>query len=332
MTEASPEQIRAMWPGLKQTIEQADHIIVASHVNPDGDALGSALAFSFVLDQLGKSNQVLFHHKPPRYLEFLPGIERISNQPIDKPADLAIIVDLEATSRIGESILPAIESAPHKVVIDHHQPNERPGDTRIVSTKSPATAAILADLWLNSEIVITPEIATLLLVGILTDTGNFRFPNTTPHCMHVAADLLEAGAKIREINEAVYLNRPLPAVKLFAKALNNLKLGANNQVAYTTLARSDFESSGAIEEDTEGFVNELLAIDTVRIAALLRESASGRIKISIRSQGPIDTTEIAKQFGGGGHINASGAHSDDPINVAAKKLLQAMVECLESSS
>lgn len=331
MSEASPEQLSAMWPGLLAEIQTANHILIASHVNPDGDALGSALAFSFVLDQLGKSHEVLFHHPAPKYLNFLPGIDRITNQPSGKPADLAIVVDLEAISRIGESIYPAIEAAKKLVIIDHHQPNEKPGDIRIVSTKSPATAAILADLWLPNKVQISPEIATLLLVGILTDTGNFRYPNTTPHSMHVAADLLEAGAKLTAINEAIYLTKPLPAVKLFGKALSNLRLAANNQVAYTTLRQTDFTNSGAIEEDTEGFVNELLAIDTVRIAAILRESASGRIKISIRSQGPIDTTAVAKIFGGGGHINASGAHSDDTIEVAAKKLVEAMVQCLASS-
>jgi bifunctional oligoribonuclease and PAP phosphatase NrnA len=330
MTEASPEQLAAMWPGLLTEIQAANHILLASHVNPDGDALGSALAFSFALDQLGKSHEVLFHHPAPKYLNFLPGIERITNQPSDKPADLAILLDLEAMSRVGDTILPAIESAKKLAVIDHHQPNEEPGDIRIVSTKSPATAAVLCDLWRDASIEITPDIATLLLVGILTDTGNFRYPNTTPHSMHVAADLLEAGAKLREINEAIYLNKPLPAVKLFGKALSNLRLAADNQIAYTTLKQSDFTNSGAIEEDTEGFVNELLAIDTVRLAAILRESASGRIKISIRSQGPIDTTQIAKQFGGGGHINASGAHSDDSIDLAAEKLVAAMIQCLES--
>lgn len=331
MTEASPNQLSEMWPGLLAEIQAANHILLASHVNPDGDALGSALAFSFVLDQLGKSHEVLFHHPAPKYLNFLPGIERITNQPSGKPADLAIVVDLEAIGRIGETIYPAIAAAKKLVIIDHHQPNERPGDIRIVSTKSPATAAILADLWLPNNIEISPEIATLLLVGILTDTGNFRYPNTTPHSMHVAADLLEAGAKLTAINEAIYLTKPLPAVKLFGKALSNLRLAADNQVAFTTLRQSDFTNSGAIEEDTEGFVNELLAIDTVRMAAILRESASGRIKISIRSQGPIDTTQVAKQFGGGGHINASGAHSDDTIEVAAEKLVEAMVQCLASS-
>ncbi len=331
MVEASPEQLSAMWPGLLAEIQAANHILVASHVNPDGDALGSALAFSFALDQLGKSHEVLFHHKAPKYLNFLPGIDRITNEPSGKTADLAILLDLEAMSRVGDTILPAIESAKKLVVIDHHQPNEEPGDIRIISTKSPATAAILCDLFKKSDIQITPDIATLLLVGILTDTGNFRYPNTTPHSMHVSADLLEAGAKLGKINEAIYLTRPLPAVKLFGKALTNLRLAANNQIAYTTLKQTDFTNSGAIEEDTEGFVNELLAIDTVRIAAILRESAYGRIKISIRSQGAIDTTQIAKQFGGGGHINASGAHSDETIEVAAEQLVAAMIQCLESS-
>lgn len=330
MAEASPEELRAMWPSLKAELLAANHIILGTHVNPDGDALGSILAFSEVLTQLGKSHDVLCHHPAPKYLGFLPNLDRVTSKPTQK-ADLAVILDLEAMDRLG-SLRDVFESTEKVVVIDHHQPHEEPGDIRIISTKSPATAAILADLWIGGDDVeITPDIATNLLVGILTDTGNFRYPNTTPHSMHVAADLLEAGAKLRQINEAVYLSKPLPAVKLFGTALTNLRLAADNQAAWTTLRQSDFQRSGATEEDTEGFVNELLAIDTVKLAAILRESHTGRVKISIRSQGNIDTTAVARQFGGGGHINASGAHSDDPIDIAAEKLVQAMVECLESS-
>ncbi len=318
-----------MWPALRKELESARHIIVGTHVNPDGDALGSLFAFSELLTQMGISHDAMCADPVPNYLEFLPRPQPITTDPT-QPPDLAVILDLEALDRLGR-IRPHFESAPRSVVIDHHEVFEAPGDLRIISTKSPATSAIVADLLLGSEVNLTPDMATNLLTGILTDTGSFRFPNTTPHCMHVAADLLESGANLRQINDAVYLNRPLRAVRLLASALSNLKLAANDQVAYTVLKRIDYERAGAIEEDSEGIVNELLAISTVRMAAILRETPSGKIKISIRSQGALDTTRVARQFGGGGHINASGASSELPIEQAAEVLVKAMVQCLASS-
>lgn len=329
MSELSPEQIKAMWPLLRQELQAARHVILGTHVNPDGDALGSLFAVSEALEQLGISHDAMCAHAAPRYLEFLPHPRALATEPSANP-DLAVILDLEAMDRLG-SIRPYFESAPRKVVIDHHEVYESPGDVRIISTKSPATSAIIADLFIGSELTITPNMATNLLTGILTDTGSFRYPNTTPHSMHVAADLLESGANLREINEAVYLTRPLPAVRLLASALTNLQMAANNQIAYTVLRQSDYDRAGATEEDTEGIVNELLAIDTVRLAAILRETKSGKVKISIRSQGALDTTFVARQFGGGGHINASGASSELPIDETARELVRTMVECLASS-
>ncbi len=319
-----------MLPELLQALKQGGRIVIGTHVNPDGDALGSALAFSFALDQLGLTHEVYCHHPAPRILEYLPGLERLRQTPEDlTPPDLAIILDLEALDRLGP-LRTFFESARRTIVIDHHVPHEEPGDLRIVTTTSPATAAILADLFLESEITINADMATCLLTGIVTDTGSFRFPNTTAHCLHAAAALLERGARLNELVEHVYMSRTIPAMRLHGWAMSRLKLDCENQLAWTVIPLSAFEECHASDEDTEGLVNEMLAIGSVQVAAILRESKLGRIRGSIRSRGKIDVAEAARQFGGGGHKNAAGVSFEGDIWDAERALTEALRQCLAS--
>lgn len=332
MAEASPAELGAQWPALLAELRAAGSVIVGSHVNPDGDALGSVLAFSFALDQLGVEHQVLMHHDPPRNLEFLPGLERVGRECRWETPDLAVILDLEAKSRLGESVLGAFESAKRVVVIDHHVPHESPGDLRIVSVKSPATAAILCDLFLAApEVEITPDMATCLLTGIVTDTGSFRFPNTTSHSMHVSASLLEAGADLRTIIEQVYMTKTFPSVKLFGRFLADMRTAENGQIVWSTISYDQFEQAGATDEDTEGFVNELLAIDGVQLAMVLREKAPGVIRGSLRSRGEYDVAAAARPFGGGGHAKAAGVSFDGDLAAAETLMVEALKQCLASS-
>ncbi|MCB0824750.1 MAG: bifunctional oligoribonuclease/PAP phosphatase NrnA [Armatimonadetes bacterium] len=327
MAEKSPQEIREMLPALLEEIHQAESIIVGCHLNPDGDALGSALAFSLMLDQLGKPHEVLCHHAPPRNLQFLPHVDRIKQSTETQSPDLAVILDLEATHRLG-SLEDVFLSAKRTIVIDHHQPHQEPGDLRIVSTYSPATAALLCDLFFDSEIEITPEMATCLLTGIITDTGSFKFPNTTSHSMHVSATLLEKGAKLAQVSEEVYMTKSRASVELLGYCLAHMKLDMDEQLAWTTVPNSVFQQTGATDEDTEGIVNEMLAIESVRVAAILREGKPGKIRGSLRSRGAIDVSQVARVFEGGGHKNASGVSFEGDICDAEEKLVAELRKCL----
>ncbi len=328
MSEHSPEELKAMWPDLLEEIEKAGSIVVSSHVNPDGDAYGSILGFSLMLDGLGKDHDVVMQHEPPANLAFLPGVDRVKQSSRWSNPDLFVVLDLEATSRLGSSVLPIFENAKRVVVIDHHVPHEQPGDLRIVSTKSPATAAMLYDLF-EGDVVISPDMATNLMTGIVTDTGSFKYPNTTSHCMHVAAALLESGASLRQIIEQVYMTRSLPSVKILGNVLAGMNTACDGQLAWATVPYSMFAESGATDEDTEGIVNEMLAVDGVKIAALLREGVPGKIRGSLRSRGQIDVAAAARVFGGGGHENAAGVSFDGDINQAESQLVEVLKSCLE---
>ncbi len=321
-------------PGLVQEFQQqlsgATSVLIGTHLNPDGDALGSALALSFYLWSEGIKNEVLCHHPAPPNLQFLPGVGKVRQTPTQDGHDLGIVVDLEAMHRLG-STAQYLEAMPRLVVIDHHVPMESPGDVRIVDTSSAATAQILCELFARLDANFTPEIATCLLTGIVTDTGSFRFRNTTPESLTWAAKLIEAGGNINLISEEVFQRKPLSGVRLLGQTLEALQLEEEERLAYSTLVVEDFEAADARDEDTEGFVNELLSISTVKVAALFREPKRGRVRVSLRSRGDLDVAAVAQEVGGGGHRNAAGCSFEASMEEALDIVLPRLRACLASS-
>ena len=319
-----------MLPAFLREVRAAKGVLIGTHVNPDGDAIGAALAVSHILDQLGIENEVVCADPPPYYLQFLPGSERISQSPVSKEHSLALVVDLEAQNRLGRAGV-HFERCSRSLFIDHHVPVESPGDVRIVDTGSPATCSIILDMVRDTEITVTKEMAECLLTGILTDTGNFRFPNTNAHALHSAGFLLERGADLPRITREIYLQKELPAVMLGAHSLLRMKTECGGRLAWSTVPLELFKELGAEESYTEGIVNELLSVKGVVIAALLREGKPGKIRGSLRSVGAIDVAKVAQQFGGGGHFNAAGVSFDGTLEEAETQVVAALKRCLESS-
>lgn len=311
-------------------LEAAHTVLIGTHLNPDGDALGCALAMSHYLDGLGKQNEVICHHLAPKNLQFLPGVNRIRLSPSQEKYDLGIVLDLDSMERLGNTE-PYFAGCSRIIVVDHHVPHEAPGDLRIVDTQSPATAVILTRLLLYLNAEITPEIATCLLTGIVTDTGSFRFRNTTAEALSLSAGLLEHGGDIGTVAEEIFQRKPLASAKLLGCALNNMQLDSDDKLAWSVIHYRDFEQTGAKDEDTEGFVNELLSIETVQISALLREAKPGRTRCSLRSRGERDVAAVARVFGGGGHKNAAGCTFDCHPEEAVDLLIPEMRRCLASS-
>ncbi len=326
----SPSEIRACLPHFLDEVRAASRVVIGTHLNPDGDALGSALAVAHVLDQLEVEYDVLCNNAAPANLSFLPGVKRIKQKPKETEHDLAIILDLNTMDRLG-SVQDYFLDVPRTILIDHHIAHEEPGDLRIVSTLAPATASILCDLFDNSDVDLTPDIACCLLTGILTDTGNFRFPNTTPHALHQAAMLLERGADLAGISREVYMTKALPAVQLLGWSLDNMHLEHKGRLAWTMVPFSVFEGFTALDEHTEGIVNELLSIRGVDVAAFARETGSGKFKVSLRSRGDLDMSLVARDFGGGGHKNAAGLTLEGGPHVVEQDLIPSLKKCLESS-
>lgn len=305
-------------------------MLIGSHLSPDGDALGSALALSLALDGMGVQNEVLCHHEPPANLRFLPGVARVRQRPKQDKHDLGVILDLDSTERLGDTG-PYFERCPRLVVIDHHVPHEAPGDLRIVDTQAAATAMILARLFFELEVKITPDIATCLLTGIVTDTGSFRFRNTSPESLHISALLLERGGNINLVSEEIFQRKPLSSARLLGSLLEDFILECDGRLCWGALRLQDFEAAQATDEDTEGFVNELLSIETVQIAAIFREPKPHKIRVSLRSRGDYDVASVAREFGGGGHRNAAGCSFDLYLDEVVHMLIPRLRKCLESS-
>lgn len=312
-----------------ERIRGARSILISTHLNPDGDALGSALALSHYLDQLDVEHEVLCNNLAPYNLEFLPGVKRVKLES-KKSHDLAIVLDLDSLDRLGK-IADPVRDCQSIILIDHHIPHEEPGDLRIVDVKSPATALILARLLFSLNAKITPKIATCLLTGIITDTGSFRYRNTTPESLEISAKLLAHGGDMALINEEVYQKKPLESVLLLQKCLDNMKLVSNGRIAYSVLSTADYEASGALESHSEGLVNEMMFIRTTEIAALIRQPGpEKRVRASVRSRSNIDVAEAVRAFGGGGHKNAAGCVFEVDIEEAEFMLVEALQACLES--
>jgi bifunctional oligoribonuclease and PAP phosphatase NrnA len=314
---------------LQEELRKASSVLIGTHLNPDGDALGSALALSHYLDKIGLQNEVVCHHDAPRNLRFLPGIDRIKRAP-ERENNLGIILDLDSIDRLG-STAPYFEKASRLVVIDHHVPHAAPGDLRIVDTSAPATAVILARLLIELDAKITADIATCLLTGIVTDTGSFRFRNTTPEALSLSAYLLERGGKLTTVQEEIFQSKSMASARLLGRSLETMKFAEDQQIAWSSISSDDFAWASATDEDTEGFVNELLFITSVQAAAMLREPTPGKIRISLRSRGDYDVASVAREFGGGGHRNAAGCTIDGTLAEAEEQIVQGLKACLESS-
>lgn len=319
-----------------QLIEQADTCLVVAHLNPDGDTLGSALALYHGLRSLCKHTVRLLCHDPvPEIYRFLPGSEAVetAQQPITV-YDLALVCDMSQLNRAGRHE-PLIRAARRILQIDHHMPQEPFADVRLVDESAAATAEIAYRLLRALRVPFTPEIATCLLTGIVTDTFSFKFPNTTPRTLRIAAHLQSCGADISEINEQVFETRSFSAVKLLGLALATLKRTEDGRIAWAVIPRSAFEEAGASEEETEGIVNFVRSIHGVQVAMLLRESPNRKIRVSLRSRGAINVAAIAQRFGGGGHENAAGCTLEMSMSEAEQTLLhevQKWMACSTSTS
>ena len=309
-------------------VDGANRIAICSHLNPDGDAIGSTIGLTLALQKYGKKVEMYNQHEIPYNLKFLPGIDQISQIPPIGEIDLAIVLDLNNFDRLGIH-REAFESAKKIIVIDHHVKQESPGDLKIVHTESPATALLIAELLIQLDWEFDAAIAENLLAGIVTDTGSFRYRNTTPEALNIAAKLLDAGADIVKICTEVYTNKPIASVKLLQKCLSKMQLISNDRIAISVLSNEDFAEAGATEVHTEGLTNELLAIETVQIAAVIRQPLERSTRVSIRSREAYDVAAVAAIFGGGGHRNAAGCTLEGDAEKAVHVLVPHLISCLE---
>jgi len=297
---------------IKEEIDKAQNILLIAHKNPDGDALGSLLALGQYLKK-EETNHILFCLDPiPHYFRFLPHSERIINDPQKVTGyeyDVVILLDSGDLEYAGvDSHFRQLKGLPVVINIDHHSTNKEFGHINLVHSKASSTSEIIYHFLDYFRFTINREVATCLLTGILTDTGNFSNLGTTPSSLEVASKLMTSGAKAKEILENTWRNKSLTQLQLWGRALSRLKKDNKTGIITTIITQKDFEELGLPEDDgTEGIANFLNNVEQAKAIMVLREKSDGTIKASLRTTQPnVDVSKIAKAFGGGGHKKAAG--------------------------
>ena len=284
-----------------EKIKQSERIAVISHIRPDGDAIGSLLAVGLSLKEQGKLVQMVLADRIPENFTFLKGFEQVKTF-IQYPVDMVIVVDCSEKSRIGQVLSPELTP---DLNIDHHITNQEFAIVNLIDTEAAATAEILFNIFPKLNLQLTPEVIDALLTGILTDTIGFRTSNVSPTTLRIAATLMEEGANLPNLYKQTLASRSFPALKYWGFGLN--KLTFDNKMVWATLTLEDREKSGYSGRDDADLINLISAIEDVNIAVLFIEQHGGSVKISWRAQNGYDVSELAEQFGGGGHRAASGA-------------------------
>lgn len=300
---------------LKNLIDGANTIGVVSHVNPDGDNLGSSLGFARALRNYGKDTEVVGHDTIDNYLKFLPDLEFYENNYKDS-YDLLLILDASEIERIGDAQSVAVNSK-KTAVIDHHLGGKITSDLNIIHPEAPATCQLIYEIIQRIGMPLDEKTANLLFTGIVTDTGRFMYYDTNRETFEIAGKLLDAGADKENIYSALYQNKPIDVLKFETDLIANAEFMGDRVFAIASIEKVD--QYGVQMGDSEHIVNILRDLEGISISMLVKEYGNGEYKVSMRSKG-IDISKTARENGGGGHANASGfSIFDDSLESAAAK-------------
>ena len=310
-------------------LREHDRFLVVTHENPDGDALGSLLAMTIVLRQLGKDVAMYLAGAGalPREYAFMPLDGLLRELPEDMEERTLVAVDCAKADRMGPDSTP-IDRAKFVVNIDHHHDNSRFGDVNLIVADASSTGELLRDVFGALGVELTPEIAEPLYIALVTDTGRFQYTNTTPKSLRLAAELVEAGADIHAVFQQVYESVEFAKLKLLARALERARVLEGGLIVVSYLVRTDFAEVGAAEPYSEGIIDYLRAVEGAELAALIREPPrdDAERRVSLRASiDELDVSAIARTFGGGGHRQAAGFSSEASIDEITELIRQGFV-------
>ncbi|GJG85258.1 phosphoesterase RecJ-like protein [Gemmatimonadetes bacterium T265] len=326
------EQLRALGPYFRPGIRVA----LSTHINADGDGCGSEVGLARALAAMGLRPVIVNPTPWPDSFRFL--LENAGDGPGDaaveeasakgaaalRGVDLLVVLDIADVKRLG-TLADAVRAfAEPKLTIDHHLPSDEPPSRVVVSDISAsATGELVFDLLAALDRPLTPAIATALYVAILTDTGGFRFSNTSPRCHAVAAELLAAGVDPEAMYRRIYASQPVGKLFLLRDALGTLETDAAHGLAWISIPAGALERYGVKSEDLDGIVEQPRSIAGTRCAMLFRDLGHGKVKVSFRSTGDVDVNALARPFGGGGHAKASGAMIAGALDEVRARVVEA---------
>jgi phosphoesterase RecJ-like protein len=313
--KSSPDQgIDSICP----ILQSADTIYIATHISPDGDAIGSSLGLALALGAMGKRCTVASADPAPPSLSFLPGAKlMVAHPPTNQ--DLIVCLDTGDTSRLGALYTPQAYSGRPVINIDHHLTNTRFGTINVIDPQAAAVGEMVYMLVQALGVSFNSMIATCLLTAIVTDTIGFRTSSTSPRVLRAAADLMEAGASLADIVQQSFESRPLAVLRVWGEVLSAFQV--RDGIAWASITRRVLQQYSVKEEEIKGLVNILRGTQGVAVSALLMESADGNVKAEFRSNGHVNVASIAIALGGGGHRAASGCVLSGPLAAAEERVL-----------
>ncbi len=305
-----------------EALSRAQSVLILSHANPDGDAVGSALGLMWALRRRRVHARVALSDPVPPTLAFLPGAEEIDGADVVDAPDVCVVLDSSSPNHVGDLFEHVTACGCLIVNVDHHVTNGRFGHVNWIDPSSPAVAQMIYRLLPLLGIRPDPQIATCLLTGFVTDTNGFSTPNTTPRLLRDAAELMAAGASLAEIMRQAFLNRSLTQVRLWAHALQTLCF--EEGVVWTVNTPAMRQAVGATERDSSDLSTFLLTIREAHVAASFTVLDDGRVKVSLRAKPGYNVAQVAARFGGGGHPPAAGATLECSLDEAVESVVSAL--------
>ncbi len=321
---------------ISRIIRNTDNFVLMTHLHPDGDALGSLFALADILESQGKKVFRYLEDPLSHLYEFLPGChlgqtDLAALQTFVTGANgniAAISLDCGDCDRLGREKRELLNLHPF-LVIDHHRGHREFGDYRWLDAHRSSTGEMVYELAMELDVEPSYIAAYNLYVAISTDTGSFRYENTSPRTLQIAAELVKSGVRPEEVAGYVYDNFTLQRLRLMEQVLATLQLFEADQLAFITVTNKMLADCGAMREDAEGFINYPRALRTVKVAVFLKETPEGGVSVSLRAKGGCDVAEVAADFGGGGHRNAAGFRlADQKVPEVQEQVLQALKKAL----
>ena len=327
-----PQHFRQGAERMAQAFRDLDQVVVAAHVNPDGDAAGAVAAACHVLRSMGKEFMIYAQPGLPAYLDFIPmpGVVHTTlEHPPFKPR-CAVLLDCGEPDRLGRELaarLPELMT----INIDHHLGGNGMGSAaNWVDPTAAATAQLMAYVALAADLPLTGDLATAIALGIITDTGGFCHGNTSAEVLYLTAHMVAHGCNIAQLREHLENSWSRGRLTLWGQLLQRAQLERNGSVCFCPVYLEDLRKCGALKEDLEGFVEQLRRLRGVQVAAVLREDSPACCKFSLRSYGAVDVRAAAARLGGGGHRNAAGGTVRADMDAASAQLLAAIAEELDA--
>ncbi len=313
---------------LAEAIRRRQRFVITSHVRPDGDAIGSSLAMAYALRELGKDVRVVFRDAPPGPLQVFPGVSDIEvTARVDDPGDAVIVMESGDLKRTG------VEGLERGFVIniDHHLGNSMYGSLNWFDLSAAACGEMVFDLVKELGVPLTPEIATHIYVAILTDTGSFHYSSISPRTFDICRQCVEAGVDPPAVARSIFDSNNLGRLKLFGAVLSKMELDATGRLATVYVDQRLAQDCGGTYEDTEGLINLPLTVKEIQAVVFFKEHGPDDWRISMRSKGEVDINAVAKQFGGGGHKNASGCSATGAIADLKKTFRELITRAIDEA-